>query len=272
MKVIKSLISKKTIILISHRLENVVECDKIYLLHEGEIKESGNHQELLNLKKEYYKLYNTQKELENYSSNHKKDKKINVIENSIKIDNDELNLEEEKSSKIGNENENKILKGEIESENIDNNSLNNKFSKLEIIKSLFELVKPLMGVMYLAILFGVIGFLCAIFIPIKGMKYAFLYYEKKEVTFKGLLFLFSVFRGFLNYAEQYCNHYIAFKLLALIRHIIFQKLRILCPAKLENKEKGNLISIITSDIELIEVFYAHTISPIAIAFFVSLYM
>ena len=271
MKVIKSLISKKTIILISHRLENVVECDKIYLLHEGEIKESGNHQELLNLKKEYYKLYNTQKELENYSSNHKKDKKINVIENGIKMNNDELNLEEEKSSKIV-ENENKILKGEIESENIDNNSLNNKFSKLEIIKSLFELVKPLMGVMYLAILFGVIGFLCAIFIPIKGMKYTFLYYEKKEVTFKGLLFLFSVFRGFLHYAEQYCNHYIAFKLLALIRHIIFQKLRILCPAKLENKEKGNLISIITSDIELIEVFYAHTISPIAIAFFVSLYM
>jgi ABC-type multidrug transport system fused ATPase/permease subunit len=76
----------------------------------------------------------------------------------------------------------------------------------------------------------------------------------------------------MDYAEQYCNHFIAFKLLALIRHIIFQKLRTLCPAKLENKEKGNLISLITSDIELIEVFYAHTISPIAIAFLVSLFM
>ena len=89
---------------------------------------------------------------------------------------------------------------------------------------------------------------------------------------KSVIFLLAAFRGLMDYAEQYCNHYIAFKLLALIRHIIFQKLRTLCPAKLENQEKGNLISLITSDIELIEVFYAHTISPIAIAFFVSLFM
>ena len=72
-------------------------------------------------------------------------------------------------------------------------------------------------------------------------------------------------RGILHYAEQYCNHYIAFKILAIIRHKVFAVLRKLCPAKLEGKEKGNLIAIITSDIELLEVFYAHTISPIAIA-------
>ena len=126
--------------------------------------------------------------------------------------------------------------------------------------------------MFLAIFFGIIGFLCAIFIPVQAIKFTFLYFDKKEVSFKRILYLFAVARGLLHYAEQYCNHYIAFKLLALIRHIIFQKLRILCPAKLENKEKGNLISLITSDIELIEVFYAHTISPIAIAFFVSLIM
>ncbi len=78
--------------------------------------------------------------------------------------------------------------------------------------------------------------------------------------------IFALLRGILRYAEQACNHFIAFKLLALIRDKVFQSLRRLCPAKLEGRDKGDLISIITSDIELLEVFYAHTISPAAIAF------
>ena len=82
----------------------------------------------------------------------------------------------------------------------------------------------------------------------------------------GAVLIFALAQGFLRYAEQACNHFIAFKLLALIRDKVFGALRRLCPAKLEAKDKGNLISIITSDIELLEVFYAHTISPIAIAF------
>ena len=82
----------------------------------------------------------------------------------------------------------------------------------------------------------------------------------------------AVARGILHYGEQYCNHYIAFRILAIIRHKVFAVLRKLCPAKLEGKEKGNLIAIITSDIELLEVFFAHTISPIAIAFITSLIM
>lgn len=82
----------------------------------------------------------------------------------------------------------------------------------------------------------------------------------------------AVLRGLLHYAEQYCNHFIAFKLLAIIRHKVFAALRKLCPAKLEGRDKGNLISIITTDIELLEVFYAHTISPIAIATLTSLIM
>ena len=265
-KVIKSLVGQKTIILISHRLGNVVDCEKIYLLKDGEIKESGTHEELLELKNEYYKLYNTQKELENYSINHKKEKKIKIIGNYI---NEENSFEDEKSPR--SENEIKILNGESEILEI-SNDMTEKYSKMQILSSLFELVKPLTGVMCLAILFGVIGFLNAIFIPVKGMKFTFLYYEKKEICFKRILYLMAIIRGFLHYAEQYCNHYIAFKLLALIRHIIFQKLRVLCPAKLENKDKGNLISLITSDIELIEVFYAHTISPIAIACFISFFM
>ena len=80
-----------------------------------------------------------------------------------------------------------------------------------------------------------------------------------------VLVVLAVARGILHYGEQYCNHFIAFKLLAMIRHKVFTVLRKLCPAKLEGRDKGNLISVITSDIELLEVFYAHTISPVAIA-------
>ena len=86
------------------------------------------------------------------------------------------------------------------------------------------------------------------------------------------LIVMAVMRGILHYGEQYCNHFIAFKLLAIIRHKVFAALRKLCPAKLEGRDKGNLISIITTDIELLEVFYAHTISPIAIAILTSLVM
>ena len=144
-----------------------------------------------------------------------------------------------------------------------------KRSGFTVMMRLIGLVKPLTGYMLLAILMGLIGQLCASFITILG-GYAVLHVLHPEWSMNlGLIFgsvlLFALIRGFLRYAEQSCNHYIAFKLLALIRDKVFGALRKLCPAKLEGRDKGNLISIITSDIELLEVFYAHTISPVCIA-------
>ncbi len=144
-----------------------------------------------------------------------------------------------------------------------------KRSGFQIMARLIGLVKPLTGYMVLAITMGLIGHLCAAFITVFG-GYAILHVLHPEWSMSlGVLFgavlIFALVRGFLRYAEQACNHFIAFKLLALIRDKVFGALRRLCPAKLEGKDKGNLISIITSDIELLEVFYAHTISPIAIA-------
>ena len=151
-----------------------------------------------------------------------------------------------------------------------------KRSGLKVMSRLVGLVKPLTGYMILAITMGLIGHLCAAFITVFG-GYAILHILHPEWSLKlGTLFtavlIFAVVRGFLRYAEQACNHFIAFKLLALIRDKVFGALRRLCPAKLEGKDKGNLISIITSDIELLEVFYAHTISPICIAFLFSIIM
>lgn len=140
-----------------------------------------------------------------------------------------------------------------------------KRSGFQVMLRLIGLVKPLTGYMLLAILMGLIGHLCATFLTILG-GFAVLRPTSGEVRFFfAALAGFALLRGFLRYAEQSCNHFIAFKLLALIRDRVFGALRRLCPAKLEGRDKGNLIHVITSDIELLEVFYAHTISPICIA-------
>lgn len=149
-------------------------------------------------------------------------------------------------------------------------------SGFNIMTRLVGLVKPLTGYMILAVAMGVIGHLCASLITVFG-GYAILNSLHPEwsldirVLFTSVL-IFALVRGFLRYAEQACNHFIAFKLLALIRDKVFGALRHLCPAKLEGKDKGNLIAIITSDIELLEIFYAHTISPVCIAFLFSMLM
>ena len=158
-----------------------------------------------------------------------------------------------------------------------------------IMGQLIGLVKPLLPVMLLSVMLGVNGFLCAISLTILAsakliegladslssggvMLEGAVRLPLATGSFFVILLLVAVLRGVLHFGEHYCNHFIAFKLLAIVRHKVFANLRRLCPAKLEGKDRGDLISIITSDIELLEVFYAHTISPIAIAVIVSIFM
>lgn len=162
----------------------------------------------------------------------------------------------------------------------------NRRSAIQIMGQLIGLVKPLLIFMIAAILLGTVGYLCAIFLTIlAGQVLAHglipqLFYRMRNPrlvfmpvkTVLTIMIVIALLRGILHYLEQYCNHYIAFRLLAIIRHKVFEALQKLCPAKLESRDKGNLISIITTDIELLEVFYAHTISPICIAFLTSLFM
>lgn len=144
-----------------------------------------------------------------------------------------------------------------------------KRSNLAVMARLIGLVRPLTGYMVLAIAMGLAGHLCAAFITIFGgfavLRGLGCITGPAMWSLFAAMGVFALARGALRYGEQACNHYIAFKLLALIRDRVFRALRRLCPAKLEGKDRGNLISIITSDIELLEVFYAHTISPAAIA-------
>lgn len=142
-------------------------------------------------------------------------------------------------------------------------------SGFQIMKRLIVELKPLTGIMLITIFMGVLGFIAAISIGSFSIVAVGAYIgEIKFITFKGailVMIIAAIARGFLRYAEQLSGHYIAFKILYILRDKIFKKLRKLAPAKLEGKGKGNLISLITSDIELLEVFYAHTIAPIAIA-------
>ena len=142
-------------------------------------------------------------------------------------------------------------------------------SGFTVMARLVGLVRPLVGYMLLAIAMGLLGHACAALITVFG-GYALLglLHFPVPMGLRGVfvcVLVFAVLRGAFRYAEQTCNHFIAFKLLARIRDQVFRALRRLCPAKLEGRDKGDLISVITSDIELLEVFYAHTISPAAIA-------
>ena len=271
MEVIHEMAKEKTVLLISHRLSNVIGSDCIYFLKDGRIAESGTHKELLMKEGAYANLYENQRKLESFAALGKAEKRTAACESNL-----ESSLDSNKADSLAE----KEKKQE-----------STRRSAVVIMGKLIGLVKPLFPIMMAAILLGTLGYLCAIFLTIfagqgilSGLKELFDIVAAKNgngvwiAHLTGVKVLFvcmivmAVLRGVLHYIEQYCNHFIAFKLLAIIRHKVFASLRRLCPAKLEGRDKGNLISIITTDIELLEVFYAHTISPIAIAILTSAFM
>ncbi len=288
MEVIHKMAKEKTVLLISHRLSNVVDSDCIYFLKDGRIAEFGTHKELLMKKGAYANLYESQRKLESFADLSKAEKRIVEYESNLESSLDN-NIESNfKDNNLGNDfSSTKAYSIATKEEKQEST----RRSAVVIMGKLIGLVKPLFPIMMAAILLGTLGYLCAIFLTIfagqgilAGLKELFDIVTAKNgngvwlTHFSGVKVLFvcmivmAVLRGVLHYIEQYCNHFIAFKLLAIIRHKVFASLRRLCPAKLDGREKGNLISIITTDIELLEVFYAHTISPIAIAILTSTFM
>lgn len=147
--------------------------------------------------------------------------------------------------------------------------MKNLRERKELLIDLLNLVKPLSLQMIFAVSFGLLGHVFATLIPGLGAYYFGRIYIGEIINLKTVLFILitlAILRSLFKYTEQLFNHYVAFKTLAIIRDLVFKSLRRLCPAKMDTKNKGQLISIITADIELLEVFYAHTISPVLIAF------
>ena len=287
MEIIRELAKTKTVLMISHRLKNVMQADCIYMMENGMITEAGRHESLMKRRGAYRRLFESQQKLEEY---------VNVPAGKVEhvslegtagdVTEEDIRLESIRKSLLRFA-EQTITGEETPEEDHAEDADRRKRSALSIMGSLIGFVGPLSFIMLLAILLGTAGYLCAVFLPIAGaraalqgvaimfpqlpMKSRWLL-SQPVMTIFVILFAMAVLRGLLHYAEQYCNHYIAFRILAVIRHKVFAKLRVLAPAKLEGKDRGNLIAILTSDIELLEVFYAHTISPIAIAVIISAIM
>jgi ATP-binding cassette subfamily B protein len=267
---IKEIAKDHTVIMITHRLANAQDADKIIMLKDGVIAESGTHKELMGHFGSYSLLYNAQQKLENYNGGKCKTDEMPVHKSGA-----------QQSSKViaANTNDEGAAAKVITKEEL-STAEEKRRSAISLMLKLIVLIKPLLPVMLLAITLGVLGFICAIFLTIKAAIIlkgsAAIAGGTSVITFTKAaawtLIIMAVLRGLLHYGEQYCNHFIAFKLLAIIRHNVFKALRKLSPAKLEGHDKGNIIAILTSDIELLEVFYAHTISPVVIAAIMTIIM
>lgn len=256
-EVIASLAGGHTVIVVAHRLSTIVDADQILVLERGRIAEHGTHGELLAAAGAYARMWNSQEQLSAYAyaEDDAEDVKdagaVEAVDGSAACT-DGLNGASSSSAAAA------LDSGRV------------RRSAPSIMWRMMGLVRPLAGWLVLAVALGSIGMLTAAFVPAFGALGLMAALGRNALGL-GLIAACAacaacgIARGPLHYGEQLCNHYIAFRLLAHIRDLVFGALRQLAPAKLEGRGKGELVSLVTSDIELLEVFYAHTISPIAIA-------
>lgn len=249
-EVIASLAGDHTVIVVAHRLSTIVDADQILVLERGRIAERGTHDELLADAGVYARMWNSQEQLSAYAYAEDGAEDVAVAEAAEGDDGRDGADMADAAAAPGSDHARR--------------------SAPSIMWRMMGLVRPLAGWLVLAVALGSIGMLTAAFVPAFGAfgLMAALGHNALElglVASCAACAACGITRGPLHYGEQLCNHYIAFRLLAHIRDLVFGALRQLAPAKLEGRGKGELVSLVTSDIELLEVFYAHTISPIAIA-------
>ena len=249
-EVIASLAGDHTVIVVAHRLSTIVDADQILVLERGRIAERGTHGELLADMGVYARMWNSQEQLSAYAYAEDGAEDVAAAEAAEGDDGRDGADMADAAAAPG--------------------SGHARRSAPSIMWRMMGLVRPLAGWLVLAVALGSIGMLTAAFVPAFG-AFGLMAALGHNALGLGLVAACAacaacgITRGPLHYGEQLCNHYIAFRLLAHIRDLVFGALRQLAPAKLEGRGKGELVSLVTSDIELLEVFYAHTISPIAIA-------
>lgn len=252
-EVIASLVGEHTVIVVAHRLSTIVNADQILVLKRGRIAERGTHDELLSDAGVYARMWNSQKQLSAYA--YADDEGAEDMSANAE---DAVENADDAGTAVG------------ASPTAVSAAKPARRSAPSIMWRMMGLVRPLAGWLVLAVALGSIGMLTAAFVPAFG-AFGLMAALGHNALGLGLVAacaacaICGIARGPLHYGEQLCNHYIAFRLLAHIRDLVFGALRQLAPAKLEGRGKGELVSLVTSDIELLEVFYAHTISPIAIA-------
>ena len=242
----------KTVVMVSHRLAALRGCDKMYVFEAGRVVQTGTHEELAKQDGPYASLWARQAELEDFSARSGESADKQAVEQACQAADDAPS--QQAITRTG--------------------AATPKRGKVRVMLELVKLTRPLLGVLACAVVLGVAGFLAAIGITVLATS-ALLDLEGQACWVAASVATVAavacgIARGPLRYAEQLCNHYLAFRVLALVRDKVFAAMRRLAPAKLEGKEKGDLVSLVTADIELLEVFYAHTLSPAAIALTVSI--
>ena len=231
----------KTVIMITHRMANAEHADQVVVLEHGKSVETGTHAELMAAGGVYAKLFTTQADIENFGADHPQPASLTASASGS-------------GAAVG------AAPAAAPAE----------MSTFQVIKRLLGEAKPLAGLMVAASTAGTIGHLAATFLPMFGIIAGFALagnpvWGMSAAGAITAMIVCAVLRGLTRYVEQYLNHNVAFHLLALFRSKVFAALRRLAPAKLAGKGKGDLIAMLTTDVELLEIFFAHTISPVAIA-------
>ena len=231
----------KTVIMITHRMANAEHADQVVVLEHGKSVETGTHAELMAAGGVYAKLFTTQADIENFGADHPQPASLTASASGS-------------GAAVG------AAPAAAPAE----------MSTFQVIKRLLGEAKPLAGLMVAASTAGTIGHLAATFLPVFGIIAGFALagnpvWGMSAAGAITAMIVCAVLRGLTRYVEQYLNHNVAFHLLALFRSKAFAALRRLAPGKLAGKGKGDLIAMLTTDVELLEIFFAHTISPVAIA-------
>lgn len=265
---IRELAQSATVIMITHRMANAVTADQVVVFDHGRVAETGTHAALMARGGVYADLFRAQQVIEHVG--HRSIAGASVA--SAEIGPVGVIGTPASESVTGSASEHPC--GEAEPAPSASGVTSGKADAADgtgaLIRRLLHEVGPLRPTMIAACAFGTLGHLAATFLPVFGVIALFATLEEPvwgvsmTVGFAAMA-VCAVIRGLMRYAEQYMNHNVAFKLLALFRSKAFAAMRRLAPAKLDGRGKGDLIALITTDVELLEIFFAHTISPVVIA-------